>query len=106
MSTDTKEPLSQEHEAILRDGKPTDAQKSILAICALNSMMGPRIQIVRNWNIGRWEIKFEWRSKKNLWGRFGGGWNWNFGFQAGGSTVLFNLLVASLKISHREKGKQ
>lgn len=45
--------------------------------------------------IGRIEITFLWRSRKVL-GRFGGGWNWNLGFQAGGNTLILNLLVFSI----------
>jgi hypothetical protein len=46
--------------------------------------------------IGRIEITFLWRSRKSILGRFGGGWNWNLGFQAGGNTLILNLLVFSI----------
>jgi len=47
-----------------------------------------------------WRItaEFQYRSKRNLWGRFGGGWNWRLGFMAGGRTLILNLLVATLRI--------
>ena len=31
-------------------------------------------------------------------GRFGGGWNWKLGVQAGDRTVIVNLLVASVRL--------
>lgn len=42
---------------------------------------------------------FTIRSKSNSWGRFGGGWNWKLGFQAGGSTIIISLLIAELRIN-------
>lgn len=39
------------------------------------------------------------RPKSALWGRFGGGWNWSLGFQAGGRTLIVNLLTFSVRIS-------
>jgi hypothetical protein len=51
----------------------------------------------------RWEwfgrrFKFEKRSADNIWGRFGGGWQWEVGVQVGTSSVIINLLVCSLRI--------
>ena len=49
--------------------------------------------------IGNRQIIFEKRSKKkNLWGRFGGGWNIVFGFQASGGTIIINLFVMSIQV--------
>jgi hypothetical protein len=50
-----------------------------------------------------WRFVYNRRSKDNLWGRFGGGWNWELGFQAGGRTVIVNLLVASVRIERKRK---
>lgn len=42
-------------------------------------------------------------------GRFGGGWNWNLGFQTGGwskaygISIIFNLLYGSVSIQYRSK---
>lgn len=47
------------------------------------------------------KIRFEMRSKNNLMGRFGGGWNWKLGVQIGGSTIIISLLVAELIISRK-----
>ena len=58
-------------------------------------------EIRKSWEIGRLKITFNWRSKSNKWGRFGGGWNWEFGFQAGGSTVILMLFICTLQISWR-----
>ncbi len=53
----------------------------------------------RDWQWGNYKFSYQRRLKRNSWGRFGGGWNWKLGFQAGGSTIIFDLLVASLRIS-------
>jgi len=49
-----------------------------------------------------WEVKVEQRRKSNLWGRFGGGWNWELGIQVG-SDIIINYLVGSIRISRRKK---
>lgn len=79
-------------------------EKGILAICRLNKLE-KRTEIKKTWNIGRLRVTFHWRSRKNLWGRFGGGWNWIVGFEIGGSTIILNLLICSLRFSIREKEK-
>jgi hypothetical protein len=53
--------------------------------------------------VGRVKFVFNWRAAPGPLGRFGGGWNWSLGFQAGGRTVMLNLLVAMLRVSwHKE----
>jgi hypothetical protein len=53
--------------------------------------------------VGRVKFVFNWRATPGPWGRFGGGWNWAIGFEAGGSTVMLHLLVAMLRVSwHKE----
>jgi hypothetical protein len=61
----------------------------------------PLLKFERSFKIGKLTVRFSWRSKKNSWGRFGGGWNWKAGFSAGGSTVYFHLLIADLMVSYR-----
>ena len=58
----------------------------------------------RDWSIGRLKVRFEWRASRKYLGRFGGGWNWAFGFEAGGRTVNLLLLVASLRLHLLPKG--
>lgn len=79
----------------------TKREEGILAICRLNQAM-KRIEIVKKWRVGRLEVEFNWRSAKNLWGRFGGGWNWKVGFQASGSTVIVFLLICYFVINWRK----
>lgn len=43
------------------------------------------------------QITIEQRKKNSWMGRFGGGWNWEFGLQVGGSDLIINLLVLSIK---------
>ena len=59
--------------------------------------------IVKTWKMSRYVILFEWRKASSPLGRFGGGWDWAVGVQVGKRTVIFNLLVASLKISRFKK---
>lgn len=49
-----------------------------------------KVEVVRN-------------SKADLFGRFGGGWNWNLGFQAGGSTLIINLLTFYIRFDFKRR---
>ncbi|MGW8593202.1 hypothetical protein ACWGLC_16045 [Dietzia sp. NPDC055877] len=50
------------------------------------------------WEWGRYAFKYEHRSTDNAMGRFGGGWDWELGFQASRNELIVNMLVASLRI--------
>ena len=52
----------------------------------------------RTWWVWRLRVTVDWRSRDCLFGRFGGGWNWRLGLQAGGRTLAFHLLVATFTI--------
>jgi hypothetical protein len=80
----------------------TDEEKGILGIVRLNKIF-PRKGIVKVWKIRRLRVKFEWNSKHNLWGRFGGGWNWELGIQIGRTTVIVNILVFSVRFDIESK---
>lgn len=82
--------------------KPTRQEQGWLAIMRLNILVG-RIEVRKEWRIGRLKIAYRWRSSKNLWGRFGGGWNWKLGAQCGGSTLIVDLLVFSLVFNIERK---
>lgn len=43
------------------------------------------------------------RRGRGVGGRFGGGWNWSVGVQAGGRTLILNLLVVSVRIDRRPR---
>lgn len=47
-----------------------------------------------------YKITYKHTSPDALHGRFGGGWQWNVGVQAGAGfrTIIVNLLVASVRI--------
>jgi hypothetical protein len=60
-------------------------------------------EIRKKWQLGRLAVMFSWRSRRNLMGRFGGGWNWCLGFDAGGRTIIFNLLVCSIRIELKSR---
>lgn len=63
----------------------------------------PLLQVKKEVTLGRLRMVFDWRSPKNLWGRFGGGWNWKLGIQCGGATVIINLLIFSLYFEWTEE---
>ena len=65
-----------------------------------------RTKIDKKFTLGRYRIEYSQRLKSNAMGRFGGGWNWELGFQASSSTVIFNLLVSSLRIDKSDKCHQ
>jgi hypothetical protein len=55
--------------------------------------------INKKWQFGRIKIYFTWRSNKGFWGRFGGGWNWAFGFRSCATSILIQLIFCELNIS-------
>jgi hypothetical protein len=57
----------------------------------------------RDWQVGRVKVGFRHRPPSERMGRFGGGWQWEVGFQAGNLSrargcVIVNLLVASVRV--------
>jgi hypothetical protein len=82
--------------------KTTLLERYYVGIMRLNKLL-PGQEITKKFSIGRLEITFNWRSRKNLWGRFGGGWNWELGFQIGSTTVIVNLLIFSLRFYLKKK---
>ncbi len=64
---------------------------------------GIKYVVNKSFNFGRLAVCFSWRSRRSSMGRFGGGWNWNVGFQIGGTTLIVNMLVCSLRISLKDK---
>ncbi len=81
----------------------SDEEKNVIALVRLNKLF-PKMEITKHVRVGKLHITFEWRSRKNLWGRFGGGWNWKLGFQASGHTLILSLLVCSLTFYLKTKG--
>ena len=65
----------------------------------------PKLEIKKTLTIGKLRISFKWRSKKNLWGRFGGGWNWKLGMQIGSATVILDLLTFTIRFDKVIKPK-
>ena len=56
--------------------------------------------------IGPLVVSGEQRRRKSLMGRFGGGWNWELGFQLGSTTLIVNLLVCMFRFSWDPKRAQ
>ena len=89
-----------------KETPPTLSTTELLYLWIMRyNRLADRIEIEKTWRIGRLGITFNWRSKKNLMGRFGGGWIWCVGIQVGSSTVIINLLVCSLRIEIDKKAK-
>lgn len=61
-------------------------------------MVCPEYIYNREWRIGKLTLIAQQRKASSPMGRFGGGWNWKFGFQASGRTVIINYLVGYLRI--------
>ena len=85
----------------LRDVLEPKEMKGILSMVALNKLW-PKDEIRKRVDIGKLSIRFHWRSSKNLWGRFGGGWNWALGFKASRSTIILRFLIFSIKVWKRK----
>ena len=82
--------------------KPTEQEQGWLAIMRLNKAE-KRVEIDKKLTLGPVLVRFHWRSKKSLWGRFGGGWNWKLGVQWGSTTAIFSLLVCDLTIKFNSR---
>ena len=82
----------------------TKQEEGIIGIVRLNEA-NPIKAVRKSFRIFGFEVEYERRRKDNLWGRFGGGWDWALGFELGGSTLLINLLVSIITI-HKIKGHQ
>lgn len=81
----------------------TNEEQGWLAIIRANKLER-RQEISKRFYLGRLEVWFNWRSPKNFWGRFGGGWNWCLGFEIGSTTLGLNLLVFRLSFTWRKRG--
>lgn len=82
--------------------KLTPQEAAIVEVVGLNKAT-PRKEVRREGGLFGWRFVYTRRSKDNLWGRFGGGWNWKLGIDVGGTTVIVNLLVATLRIQRVAK---
>ena len=60
----------------------------------------PILEIKKKIKIWRVTATFRWRSKKNNWGRFGGGWNWKLGVTIGSTTAVVHLLIAEISFCY------
>jgi hypothetical protein len=77
-------------------------EAAIVDIVRLNKAV-PRKEVRREGQLMGWRFVYTRRFKDNLWGRFGGGWNWKLGADIGGCTIILNLLVASVRIERKRK---
>ena len=53
--------------------------------------------------IGKIKLSSEHRKPNNLFGRFGGGWNWMLGFRLGDTTLIIHFLVFDVRISKKKE---
>lgn len=77
--------------------------KTIYSLLKINAAYPVKYNIDKRGSLAGWEFHFSARSKDNLWGRFGGGWDWKLGVQGGGNTFIISLLIADLRISKSNK---
>lgn len=82
------------------------SERAWLGIMRLNATEKKQ-EIIKTLKIGRASFNFHWQSKNNLWGRFGGGWNWELGVQfSSWKHVILCLLIFRLtfrfKVIHEE----
>lgn len=56
-------------------------------------------EVVRTLRVGAWKVRYRWRSRHSLFGRFGAGWQWALGFRLGRGTLLVDCLIFSIMIS-------
>ncbi|MCP3682017.1 MAG: hypothetical protein GY861_04935 [bacterium] len=75
----------------------------VLAMLKINELFPVRYLLNRSFFCFGYKVTFKYRAKNNLWGRFGGGWNWELGFQAGGSSLAINLLLMSISFHKKPK---
>jgi hypothetical protein len=77
----------------------SEEDRYILGIIKYNRLHSVATRIDKRIKIGKYNIHIEWKTSVNLWGRFGGGWNWKIGIMWSKYTVIFNLLVMSIRIN-------
>lgn len=58
---------------------------------------------IKKFRLGNWNVRYEHKSNKEFWGRFGGGWNWSLGIKFSPSTIVIDLLVSSLIFNRIKK---
>lgn len=80
-------------------------QAAIDQIAQSGNVWGHTIEYVYNFAIKLpfgFQLRFQQRSKKNLWGRFGGGWNFKLGIDGGGwSSWIINLCIMSIRFGRQ-----
>lgn len=84
----------------LKEADLTKFERGILSIVHLNKLLKVS-EIKKKVDLGWLEVEFHRRSRKNLWGRFGGCWNWELGFQASSTTLIVNCLIFSLRFEDK-----
>lgn len=61
------------------------------------------IEYKKKFKIGKLEVSACYRPKhKNLLGRFGGGFNWNLGFEIGSRCMIVYLLICYIRFDLNE----
>jgi hypothetical protein len=54
-------------------------------------------KIIKLLSLPYFKVKLQYTIDSRGMGRFGGGWNWQVGIQAGGPSVLIHLLICTLR---------
>jgi len=78
--------------------------EAIKNISKTGNVWGTTTQYIYNFTIKlpfNYKARFQQKSKNDAWGRFGGGWNWKVGAQCGGTTLIIDVFVMSIRIGKR-----
>lgn len=97
------ETMSSEQREDCRQTEEISREESFWLWMMRRNAATPVVRIYRTWKVWNLRVRFSWRSRKNLGGRFGGGWNWKLGLTAGGRTVAIHLLVAEVSVTHESQ---
>lgn len=77
--------------------------RAYMSIIRTNRLRGTAYVCIYRGHLFGFRWRFSWRRKTEFFGRFGAGWNWKLGVQAGSGSVLFGFVVAELSISRRRR---
>ena len=77
----------------------TKRERGIVALVRFNDQHPTKYVYRFGFRVGSVEVRFQQRRRSNLWGRFGGGWDWKLGAQLGPPTLILFLFVMSITIA-------
>jgi len=58
--------------------------------------------INKSWSFYRFKTTLRMTNGQGIMGRFGGGWNWKLGIMIGKKTVIFDIIILSIRIDYSQ----